>query len=244
MTFSIASLLIFMPILVLVLISAGARTLHFYLFEKQFHVSFADAPVYSLFYFSAWSVVVALLFPSHVRELFAHVTLIHYLFLTFLFLVVFPILFHATRKQDGRAEWLLRLSPGEGMLTLGEQYILAKIGDVVFQQLIAGVMILSLMQKGVSYPITVGIFVALFAAAHLYIFRTSGMFWGIYYTTYASLGGFVFTFLITFISTGIVYALIIHMLFYVLSGVLFAKMPRPSKAMHHDLTGPGPALTV
>ena len=241
---SVVSWFAFLPIFILVLISVGVRAIHFYLFEKKFHVSFADAPVYSLFYFSAWSAILALLFPTLVHKLFSYVTLIDYLGVTFLLLIVFPALFHTTRKQSGRAEWLVRLSPGEGMLTLGEQYILAKIGDVVFQQLVAGVMILSLMANGVSYPVTVGIFVALFAAAHLYIFRTSGMFWGIYYTTYASLGGFVFTFLITFIRNGIAYAIVVHMLFYVLSGLLFAKMPRPAiKAFKNDLAGRGSSLT-
>ncbi len=180
-----------------------------------------------------------LLFPEQTRALFAHATPAHYLLLTFVMLVVFPGIYHTTRKQNGAPEWLLAFSPEQGMLTLGERYIIAKIGDVVFQQLIAGVMILLLAGAGVSYPAIVGTFVGLFAAAHLYLFRTSGVFWGIYYTTYAALGGFAFTFLITFVPAGIIYTIALHMLFYVLSGILFAKLPRPSKAVHHEFFGTG-----
>jgi general stress protein CsbA len=232
---------IFAPVALLVLISMTARMVYAIMFERHFKLNFADAPVYSLFYFSTWSAVVTLLFPSQVAALFAHLTLIHYVILAFAMLAVFPTLYHTTRKSDGNPQWLLTIFPDEGMLTLGERYILAKIGDVIFQQLIAGAMILTLLGAGVSYPAVVGTFVAIFAAAHLYIFYTSGIFWGIYYTTYAALGGFAFTFLIVFLPDGITYAILIHMLFYVLSGILFAKLPRPGKAVYHDLIGAAPA---
>lgn len=242
MTFSVDTLSLVAPIVVLAVISTAARLVHVSLFEKHFKLTFEDAPVWSLFYFSAWSALVAFLFPKEIAQLFAHVTPAHYVVLAFAMLVVFPALYHTTRKRDGNPEWLLALFPGQGMLTLGERYILAKIADVVFQQLIAGAMILTLVNGGVPYPTIVGVFVALFALAHLYLFRTSGMFWGIYYTTYAALGGFAFTFLITFLPDGIVYAILIHMLFYVLSGMLFAKLPRPGKDVCHDLVGATPPV--
>ncbi len=241
MQFITAHINLIVPVGALVLLSATARAIHFYLFNKHFHLTFAGAPWRSLGYFAAWSLVVGLMFPTQTAALFAQVTPTHYFFLTFMLLVIFPGLYRETREHAGRPEWLLAFSPEEGMLTLGERYIIAKIADVVFQQLIAGAMILTLATSGVAYPTIVGVFVVLFAAAHLYLFRTAGMFWGIYYTTYAALGGFAFTFLIIFVQAGIVYAILIHMLFYVLSGILFAKLPRPSKAMRHDLLGVGAA---
>jgi hypothetical protein len=230
-----------LPIVVLVLISTVARTFHHLVFEKQFHLRFANAPWRSLIYFGLWSEAVILLFPTQIHTLFAQVTPTHYLFLTFLLVVVFPTLYHVTRTHRGSPDWLAALSPGQGMLTLGERYIFAKIGDVVFQQLVAGAMILTLAHAGISYPVIVGVFVTLFSLAHLYIFRTNGLFWGLYYTTYAALGGVAFTFLIIFVPAGITYAILLHMLFYVLSGVLFAALPRPSRAVFHDLAGVTPA---
>lgn len=240
MTFFLTHVFFFASVVTLILLSSIARTLHLKLFERHFHLTFADAPVRSLLYFSAWSVAVILIFPAQVQELFMQVTPTYYFLLTFIMLIVFPGIFHTTRKREGSPKWLLAFFPAQGILTLGERYILAKIADVVFQQLIAGVMILVLFHAGISYQAIVGIFIILFASAHLYIFRTSGMFWGIYYTTYAALGGFVFTFLILFVPAGIMYAIFIHMLFYVMSGVLFASLPRPHKSLYHDISGTEP----
>lgn len=235
LTPDIVSLLV--PIGGLVLISAAARAIHFELFEKYFKLTFADAPVWSLLYFSAWALLVALFFPAEIRLLFADVSSLGYLALAFMLLVVFPALYRAIRTTDGSPEWLASLYPGQGMLTLGGRYILAKIGDVAFQQFIAGALILTLSANGVSYPVIVGIFVALFALAHFYIFRTDGLLWGLYYTTYAALSGFAFPFLILFVPGGIAYAILIHMLFYVLSGIFFAELPRPSAAISREFNG-------
>lgn len=241
MEISPATLALFAPVALLAAISTVARLIHAILFEKHFRITFEDAPVRSLLYFGIWSLVVVAFFPTKVQALLAHVTTPDYLLLALTMLFIFPWLYRTTRKRGGNPEWLLALFPGQGMLTLGERYILAKIGDVVFQQLIAGAMILTLAQNGVPYPTIVGIFVLLFALAHLYLFRTAGMFWGLYYTTYAALGGFAFTFLFLFIPDGIVYTILIHMLFYVLSGILFAKLPRPNKHIARDLAGAEPA---
>ncbi len=235
--FSSYALSLLVPIGGLILLSAIARTIHFELFEKYFKLSFENAPVWSLFYFGAWAALVAFFFPTEIHALFAQVSSLGYLSLAFMLLVVFPSLFHAIRTRDGSPAWLLALYPDEGLLTLGERYILAKIADVVFQQFIAGVLILMLAAAGVPYPTIVGVFVALFSAAHFYIFRTDGLLWGLYYTTYAALSGFAFPFLILFVPGGIIYAILIHMLFYVLSGIFFAKLPRPGAAITREFSG-------
>lgn len=218
----------------LILLSTAARTIYFQLFEKYFKLSFADAPAWSLFYFSAWAWLVAALFPAEIAELFAGVSILGYIALLFLLVVVSPALYHALRVKEGSPAWLAAIYPTQGMLTLGERYILAKVADVTFQQFIAGAMILVLAHGGVSYPVIVGIFIALFAAAHLYIFETDGLAWGLYYTTYAALAGFAFPFLVLFVPGGVAYAIVIHMLFYVLSGIFFAKLPRPGKAIGQE----------
>jgi hypothetical protein len=42
------------------------------------------------------------------------------------------------------------------------------------------------------------------------------------------------------VPAGIAYVLILHMLFYVISAAFFAKLPRPSKHVYHDLIGAAP----
>lgn len=230
------------PVTVLVLVSSAARAVHLILFERYFKLTFEHAPVWSLFYFGAWTTLVVLLFPAQMHALFAPVSFFGFFVLAFFLFAVFPLVYRTLRKRVGNPAWLLELYPGQGMLTLEERYIVAKIGDVIFQQCIAGAVILILAAGGVPYPQLVGVFVALFIFAHLYIFRTAGFFWGVHYTAYAAFGGFAFPFFIMFVPGGIGYAIVLHMLFYVLSAAFFAKMPNPTRAVCHDCVGTAPAL--
>jgi hypothetical protein len=167
--------------------------------------------------------------------LFAYVSPVGYIALTFLFVVVGPVVYHTLRKQGGVPRWFMLATPDEPILTLGERFILAKVADVVMQEFAAGIIILALNDAGLSYPWVVFASIIVFSAAHAYIFVTSGAFWGIYYTSYAALAGFAIPFLILFVPAGIVYALVLHMLFYVLSGAFFAKFPNPDA---HELSAP------
>ncbi|HET8581302.1 MAG TPA: hypothetical protein VFL98_02440 [Candidatus Paceibacterota bacterium] len=231
-----------LPVLALAAISCIARVIHYRYFEVYFKLTFADAPVWSLLYFGAWTGVVWLAFPGEMSALFGTISITGYVLLTFCLLGVFPFMYHVMRKRFGSPKWLAELFPGQGMLTLEERYIVAKIGDVIFQQSIAGGIVLFLAQAGASYPAIVLTFIVLFAIAHLYIFRTAGFFWGMHYTMYAALAGFAFPFLILFVAGGIGYAIILHMLFYVLSAAYFAKMPHPkNRQVLHDLHGMAPA---
>lgn len=232
---------VLVTVAMLAVIVAAARSIHVLLFTRYFKLTYSDAPVWTFLYFSAWAALIVLLFPHTVAALFKQVGIIGYMVLTFLFVVVFPLVFRTLRLRAGTPTWLSEQYPDEPILSPEERFILAKIGDVVFQQLAAGVLVLTLFNAGYTYPVIVGFFVVLFASAHLYIFRTSGFFWGLYYTMYAALSGFAFPFLILFLPNGILYGLLMHMLFYVLSAAFFAKLPRPSKAVSHDLMGISPA---
>lgn len=223
---------------IVALISIAARSIHLIFFERYFKLTFEDAPVWSLFYFGGWTAVIALLFTDELKDLFGAISFSGYLILTLCLMVVFPFVYKILHESVGSPKWLAEIFPGQGMLSLEERYIVAKIGDVVFQQSAAGALIVALSAHGVSYPNIVFIFVALFAVAHLYIFRTAGFFWGLHYTAYATLGGFAFPFLILFVPGGIGYAILLHMLFYVLSAAFFAKMPHAKNAtISRELVG-------
>ena len=231
-----------LPIALLALISSAARLIHHIYFEEYFKLTFTDAPVWSLFYFGGWTALVFFIFYPQLLVLFGQVSFLGYLLLTFLLLGLFPYLYRVMQSKIGSPKWLAELFPEQGMLSLEERYIVAKVGDVIFQQSITGALIVLLAVDGLSYPQIVFVFVALFALAHLFLFRTAGFFWGMHYTMYAALAGFAFPFLILFVHGGIAYAIILHMLFYVLSAAYFAKMPHPkSKAIFHDKLGLAPA---
>lgn len=227
-----------LQILGVVVLATLARVGHWQLFTKRLKITYVNAPAWTFLYFSAFSIAIALVFPAHIARLFSGVNFFGYLILTFLFVVVFPLVYHILRKQGGVPEWLIRSTKDEPILSLGERFILAKVADVVMQEFAAGIIILTLFDAGISYPWIVFASVIIFGLAHAYIFQTSGAFWGMYYTSYAMLAGFAIPFLILFVSGGIAYALVLHMLFYVLSGAFFAQFPRPGTAAHHDVLGP------
>lgn len=226
----------YLPILLLLmLISSSVRFLHYKYFERYFKLTFESAPVWSLFYFSFWFLVLVFLFPQEIYSLFSQINFLGYLALTAILLVVFPAFFRYMRLSVGNPKWLAEKFPGQGILSLEERYILAKIGDVLFQQGLAGIMLLVLLAHGFEYSETVIIFIALFSLAHIYIFRTAGFVWGIHYTVYAALAGFAFPFLIIFIKGGIGYSIVLHMMFYVFSAAFFAKLPYPSERIKRHI---------
>jgi hypothetical protein len=224
-----------LPLLILMGISSLVRYVHHVYFEKYFKLTFEDAPIWSLFYFGFGTALVAVLFPNEMKTLYGPINLTGYVLIAFLLLGVFPAFYEVMRQKVGKPAWLANLFPGQGMLSLEERYIVAKIGDVIFQQCIAGAIVLVLAAQGISYEKIVVIFIVLFTIAHLYIFKTAGFVWGMHYSAYAMLGGFAFPFLIYHIEGGIAYAIILHMLFYVLSAAFFAKLPYPNKAIEKHL---------
>lgn len=223
------------PIAIVILLVAVARMMHWKYFTRYLRITYDNAPVWTFIFFSIIAASMVLAVPTYAARLFGAVSVFSYFVLAFLFTAVFPGIYHWLALGGGAPKWFIALSPDEPILTLGERFILAKVADVVMQQIAAGVIILTLSDDGFSYPMIVLISIIVFALAHVYIFSTSGFFWGLYYTSYAALAGFAVPFLILFVPGGIAYALVLHMLFYVLSGAFFAKFPRPTKHTHHDI---------
>lgn len=225
-----------LPLVTLILLGGLHRYTFSSLFEKYFRLTLVDAPVYSLIFFAAWAIVFGSVFPRETSKLFEDVTIIGYLVLIAVFFVAFPAIYRFLRREHGKeTPWLSKLYPKEGMLSLEERYIMAKVGDVFVQQLIAGIMVTILVSLNFSYPWVVGIFVSVFGAAHLYLLRTSGILWGLYYTFFGVMGAFAIPFFIFYIEAGIWYTLIFHLFLYVLFAAFFAYFPKPSRSVLKDV---------
>lgn len=225
----------FVPLIVLILLALAERVVYVRYLQERFQITFVDAPARSLIYFSLWSALVAALYPSEIAVLFSGVGVLGIMASLVVLFVVYPGVFRVLRAQLGAPQWLTALFPNQGLLTLEERYIVAKVGDVVSQQLTAGIMIVLLASSGVSYPMIVFSFVALFGVSHFYLFVTSGFVWGMYYTALAVAGAFAIPFFVVFVSGGIMWAILFHMLFYIFAGVFFAKLPRPSRFVSRDI---------
>ena len=231
---------IYLALGALVTLAVLQRVMYVSLFQTVFKITFKDAPVRSLLFFSLWSSIYVFLFPVQTAKLFESVTLIGFIFLLFVFIVIFPLVFRFLRLHVGVPIWLSQKFPTQTALSLEEQYIVAKAGDVISQQLIGGVLIFLLLGLGMSYVNIVLIFVIIFAFSHIYLFFSSGFIWGLHYTMFATAGGFAIPFIILFVPGGVVYAIIFHMLFYVLSAAFFAKLPRPAVSVSRDILHDNP----
>jgi len=225
---------------ILLAVAIAVRFVYVVFLQSRLHLTFADAPARSFLYFLCASLFLIFLFPDEVETLFIDVTSVGYVVLLFVLFVVFPYVYRWLRKKNGAPTWLYQTFPTQTMLTLEESYIVAKVGDVVSQQLAGGIFILLLTAAGFSYEIVVFAFIGLFLASHLYLFFTSGFIWGLYYTGLALGGAFAIPFFILFVPAGIMWSIILHMMFYVLAGAFFAKLPRPTRAVCYDILGVPP----
>jgi hypothetical protein len=226
---------LYIAIAVLLILAVFQRAMYVMLFQSVFKISFKDAPVRAFLFFSAWTVLYIVLFEKYVVRIFQDVPIIGYLTLIFIVIVLFPLVFRFLRVKLGVPVWLSKTYPSQTFLSLEEQYIVSKVGDVASQQLIGGILVFMLADLGYSYTAIVLIFVVIFALSHIYLFFSSGFIWGLHYTMFATVAGFAFPFLFLFIEGGIAYSLVAHMLFYVLSAAFFAKLPRPSAAVCRDV---------
>ncbi len=229
--------ILWIRVAIVVLVSIAIRYTYVAFLQARLHVTFADAPARSLLYFSSASLLLIFLFPQETALLFDEVTGVGYLVLLFCLLVLFPTVYRWLRKKIGAPTWLYETFPTQSMLTLEESYIVSKVGDVFSQQIAGGIFILLLHAGGVPYEQIVFAFIGLFLASHVYLFFTSGFIWGLYYSGLSLGGAFAIPFFILFVPGGIAYALLLHMMFYVLAGAFFAKLPRPTKEVCYDVLG-------
>lgn len=231
---------------IIVSVAVLIRYVYVALLQTRLHVTFADAPARSFLYFALSSVVLWALFPQETQQLFENIPVAGVFALLVAVFVVFPGVYRVLRKKIGAPTWLYGTFPTQSLLTLEESYIVSKVGDVFSQQLAGGIFILVLQQHGVAYEGIVFAFIGLFLASHLYLFFTSGFIWGLYYTGLSLGGAFMIPFFIIFVPAGIAYSFLLHMMFYVLAGAFFAKLPRPAQAVCYDILGvpetPAPPL--
>jgi hypothetical protein len=234
---------LYFSIVVLLVLAILQRTMYVMLFQTVFKLSFKDAPVRAFLFFTAWSALYILLFQEYVERIFTDVSAIGYITLIFVVIVLFPLMFKLLRTKLGAPVWLSKTFPTQAFLSLEEQYIVSKVGDVASQQLIGGILVFLLSDLGYSYTTIVLIFVVIFALSHVYLFFSSGFIWGLHYTMFATAGGFAMPFLFLFVSGGVLYSFVAHMLFYVLSAAFFAKLPRPDVNVCRDIMHETPPWT-
>lgn len=97
---------------------------------------------------------------------------------------------------------------------------LAKIGDVIFQQVFIFIFLRQLTQQNLSTGFVLKWFTVSFSIIHLPLLITLGS-RGLYFIAPSIVGGLVFSWLILKSRRGLVYSFLTHMMFYFVLGLYF-----------------------
>jgi hypothetical protein len=197
------------------------RLTFIYLFNRKLHLTFSQNPALTFLYFIGMGVGVGFLFPAYTIELFFPHSVTSIIVCLAVLFVVNPWVYDRLEKTDKEPDKLAKANPDQQFLLIEDKYLLSKTGDVIFQQIVAGILILLLAKAGVPFETLVPVFAGIFFLSHLHMFMTTRVIWALYFTIFATLGGFVLPFLVLTVEGGIYYAIAIHMLWYVGSGAFF-----------------------
>lgn len=201
-----------------------------YVVSRKLHLTFARNPMLTFLYFLAMAGAVALAFPAYATALFGGASILTVLFCLFVLVVVNPWIYHLLKKSHRVPERLAKANPEQQFLLIDEKYLFSKTGDVIFQQVSVGILMLIFVAAGVPFVELVPLFAFIFAALHFHLFFSAKRMWAAYFTICAAAGGFMFPFLILLVPGGIYFAIVIHTLWYVGSGVLFGLVETEGKA--------------
>jgi hypothetical protein len=193
-----------------------------YVVNRRLHLTFAKNPVLTFLYFIGMAVLIALILPQYALLLLAPGSILITLFFLFMLVVVNPWIYHLLKTGKHLPAKLAKANPEQQFLLIDEKYLFSKTGDVIFQQIAVGILLLMLFGVGIPFNTLVPLFALLFGALHFHLFFSAKKVWASYFTTCAAAAGFMFPYLILFVPGGFYFAVIIHMLWYVGSGAFFA----------------------
>jgi hypothetical protein len=197
------------------------RLTFIYVVNRKLHLSFTKNPALTFLYFVFMGLAVAALFWGYTKELFLSDSIVSVFICLVVLTVINPWIYGRLQFFDKKPDSLAKANPDQQFLLIDDKYLLSKTGDVLFQQLVAGILILLMARAGLPFDTLVPVFAGVFFLSHLHMFISTRVIWALYFSLFATLGGFVLPFLILNVDGGVYYAIAIHTLWYVGSGAFF-----------------------
>lgn len=176
--------------------------------------------IFTSFYFLGFSVITAVTFRDLLQSIvvnFSSVLLVPVVAVVALFFFTYFL----SRRFLKKPEKAMAEQPEDFNLPMDYRYIISKHFEILFQQTTILVLVLLLQKTGLTLAGIVVCFVVLFGVLHVPLIKTTGRFFGLYYTIFAMLSGLVFPTLITQFRYGFAYSFMVHVLFYIATGVFF-----------------------
>ena len=220
---------LFIEILLLFALLVLNRLAFIYLFNRRLHMTLSNNPGLSFLYFVGMAIGVMILFSDYASVLLEPHTVP---VMTFLIVatVINPWVYDRLQETGRLPKRLSKANPDQQFLLIDDRFLLAKTGDVIFQQVVAGILLLIMSAYGIPFETLVPLFAGIFFVIHLHMFLSTRVIWALYFSIFAALGGFVLPFLILNVPGGVYYALCLHLLWYVGSGAFFGFLESDTAA--------------
>lgn len=209
--------------LYLAILSVFSWALFMYVLKPVAGFSFVRTPIRTFLYFLLLSTVLVVLFHPLPLALLTSSSWLPPATLLGAVLILFPAIYYDTRARV--KNHLYEEHRDLELLALDYRFLFSKLGDVVFQQLTFGIFVL-LFATYIPFVMLTILSAVLFVLGHVGLLFRMPHHWSGYFLTSAFFGGLALPFLFLYITGGIYYAILFHMLWYVLSGVLFRYMKR------------------
>lgn len=202
-----------------------------YVLKPVLGFSFVRTPLLTTFYFLKITVALILLFRPVPGLLYAEVFTLGFLSLLVVFFFIGPFAYrHAVRITGEHARFL---HPDLELLALDLRFLPSKLSDILFQQTVIAVLASMLFPIFPNYAVLTPIFAVLFMLGHIGLATKLPRSWGIYFMASALIAGGILPFLILEVTGGLYYAIAFHLLWYIMSGVLFREH---EARVHHAFT--------
>jgi hypothetical protein len=188
------------------------------LFRKG--INYVNNFVFVTAYFAVFSMVFAWVFANKLRWMavgFPPKLLI----LVASVLALNFVAYYLGRKFLKKPRELIRKNPYEYNILMDYRYILPKAMEIFFQQIFIMLLTLAIFDAGFGLGEAALAFALIFGALHIPLIKSTGKFFGEYYSAFAAVSGVIFPILIIKVEYGFVYTFAIHMLFYIVSAAGF-----------------------
>ena len=188
-------------------------------------------PVTSL-YFLTLTLVIAFLLRATLTRLTAQFTPTPFIVLALVYLVTIAI-YRVGRTRLTRPDQLIARNPYELFLTLDYRYLFSKSFELLFQQIMIVLLILTIHDLTPVMIHVIVIYGVIFPLAHLPIYPfigTNEKAFRVFYLIASVTSAILFPLLIMRVDYGFVYTFAIHLSFYTLAGlILWGRTERPKR---------------
>lgn len=175
-------------------------------------------------YFFLASVLIVFLFPTVLGLLQPYVTVILILCAAY----ILAVLGYGIRRHSLRAptEFIARHGIKNAFIRLEYPFLFTKGFEIAFQQLCFAVFVLLVSMQGVGLLQLSLLSAAVLFILHIPLWFTHGAQWGSFYISSSIILGFVFPYLVLFVPGGLSFTFALHLLAYVVAGVVVWGFPK------------------